>query len=149
MSDDGGLIQANTNRPGDDNRGSDCSKFVYNDAYLSIKNTQDKFFSGRRIGTNSESGISLPSVEKIALSYGIPYICAETYNLDERINETINHDGPIICEVMCKIEQEVIPTLIGKMNDDGTITPKPLEDLYPFLSRDEFYANMIVDPLGE
>ena len=124
--------------------------FVWNnDAYLSIRNTQDRFFDGRRIGTNPESGISLPSTEKIAASYGIPYICADPHNLDEKIIETIHHDGPIICEVMCKIEQEVIPTLTGKMNDDGTITPKPLEDLYPFLSREEFYANMIVKPLEE
>lgn len=124
--------------------------FVWNnDAYLSIKNTQDKFFNGRRIGTNLESGISLPSTEKIASSYGIPYISANPTNLDERILETLNHNGAIICEVMCNIEQEVIPTLTGKMNDDGTITPKPLEDLYPFLPRDEFYANMIIDPLEE
>jgi acetolactate synthase-1/2/3 large subunit len=124
--------------------------FVWNnDAYLSIKNTQDKFFEGRRIGTNSESGISLPSVEKIAYSYGIHYMCANAIDLDERIIQTINYDGPVICEVMCQIEQQVIPTLTGKMNSDGTITPKPLEDLYPFLPRDEFYANMIIKPLEE
>lgn len=124
--------------------------FVWNnDAYLSIKNTQDKFFSGRKIGTNAESGISLPSINKVASSYGISYICADSTNLDESILTALNHNGPIICEVMCKIEQEINPTLTGKMNDDGTITPKPLEDLYPFLSRDEFYDNMIIEPLNE
>ena len=50
---------------------------------------------------------------------------------------------------MCKIKQEVIPTLMGKLNEDGSMTPKPLEDLYPFLSREELNSNMIVEPLKE
>jgi len=59
----------------------------------------------------------------------------------------LNYNGPVICEVMCEKWQEVIPTLMGKKNDDGSITAKPLEDMYPFLPRDEFYGNMIVNPL--
>ena len=124
--------------------------FVWNnDAYLSIRNTQDRFFEGRHIGTTPKSGVSLPSVEKIAHSYGIPYLYADLSNLDESIKNTINYDGPVICEVMCKIKQEVIPTLMGKLNEDGSMTPKPLEDLYPFLSREELHSNMIVEPLKE
>ena len=124
--------------------------FVWNnDAYLSIRNTQDRFFEGRHIGTTPKSGVSLPAVEKIADSYGIPYLHADLSNLDEAIINTINHDGPVICEVMCKIKQEVIPTLMGKLNEDGSMTPKPLEDLYPFLSREELHSNMIVEPLKE
>ena len=124
--------------------------FVWNnDAYLSIRNTQDRFFEGRHIGTTPKSGVSLPPVKKIADSYGIPYLYADLSNLDESIINTINHDGPVICEVMCKIKQEVIPTLMGKLNEDGSMTPKPLEDLYPFLSREELNSNMIVEPLKE
>ena len=50
---------------------------------------------------------------------------------------------------MCKIKQEVIPTLMGKLNEDGSMTPKPLEDMYPFLSKEELHRNMIVKPVKE
>jgi acetolactate synthase-1/2/3 large subunit len=53
----------------------------------------------------------------------------------------------MIIEVMCQREQEVVPSLMGKKNEDGTISAKPLEDMYPFLSREEFYDNMIVETL--
>ena len=58
-----------------------------------------------------------------------------------------NTDGPMVIEIMSKIWQEVIPTLQGRKNPDGTISAPPLEDMYPFLSREEFYDNMIVEPV--
>ena len=51
------------------------------------------------------------------------------------------------CEVLCEKWQVVVPTLQGRKNPDGTISAPPLEDMYPFLSREEFYDNMIVEPL--
>ena len=51
----------------------------------------------------------------------------------------------MIIEVMCQKWQEVIPTLQGRKNPDGTISAPPLEDMYPFLSREEFCDNMIVE----
>ena len=53
----------------------------------------------------------------------------------------------MIIEVMCQNWQEVIPTLQGRKNPDGTISAPPLEDIYPFLSREEFYDSMIVEAL--
>jgi len=122
--------------------------FVWNnEGYLSIRTTQKKFFGGREIGTDSESGVSIPNISKVVQSFDIEYVYADSSNLEDAIAHTLNYDGPIVCEVICEKWQEVVPTLMGKKNDDGTITAKPLEDMYPFLPRDEFYGNMIVNPL--
>ena len=50
-------------------------------------------------------------------------------------------------QAVVKIVYDELVTLMGKKNEDGTITAKPLEDMYPFLSREEFYDNIIVEPL--
>jgi acetolactate synthase-1/2/3 large subunit len=122
--------------------------FVWNnEGYLSIRTTQKKFFDGREIGTDADSGVSIPNIRKVVESFNIKYLFADSNNLEEAIQYTIQYNGPIVCEVMCEKWQEVVPTLMGKKNDDGSITAKPLEDMYPFLPRDEFYGNMIVNPL--
>ena len=56
---------------------------------------------------------------------------------------------PIICEVMCKEWDAVVPTLSAKKTDDGRLISRPLEDMYPFLEREELYDNMYVKPLEE
>ena len=68
-------------------------------------------------------------------------------SFDDAMKMIFKSDSPVIVEVMCQKWQEVVPTLMGKKNEDGTVTAKPLEDMYPFLSREEFYANMIVTPV--
>ena len=56
---------------------------------------------------------------------------------------------PVICEVICQKQQQILPTLASMKTDDGKIISKPLEDMYPYMDREEFYDNMIVSPLEE
>ena len=122
--------------------------FVWNnDGYLSIRTTQKKFFEGREIGTDTESGVSIPNIRDVVKSFGIEHIYADASELEHSIRTTLDHDGPIVCEVLCEKWQEVVPTMQGRKNPDGTISAPPLEDMYPFLPREEFYDNMIVKPL--
>jgi len=123
--------------------------FVWNnDGYLSIRTTQKKFFEGREIGTDASSGVSIPNIRDVVKSFGIEHCYADAEHLNHAVRTTLDYNGPIVCEVLCEKWQEVVPTLMGKKNEDGTITAKPLEDMYPFLSREEFYDNMIVNPLN-
>ncbi len=55
----------------------------------------------------------------------------------------------IICEIMMSETQELNPRSSSMKQPDGSIVSKPLEDLYPFLDRDEFLDNMIIEPLKE
>ena len=122
--------------------------FVWNnDGYLSIRTTQKKFFEGREIGTDAESGVSIPSIRDVVKSFGIEHIYADAKGLEHAVQTTLDCSGPIVCEVLCERWQEVVPTMQGRKNVDGTISAPPLEDMYPFLSREEFYDNMIIKPL--
>lgn len=121
-----------------------------NNGYLSIRTTQKKFFSGREIGTDAASGLSLPDTKKIAAAYGITYLrVSEVAALDEALAQMMKVEGPVILEVICPENQEIIPTASSKKLPDGRMVSKPLEDMYPFLDRAEFLSNMIVKPLDE
>jgi len=119
-----------------------------NNGYLSIKATQDKFFEGRRIGTDSNNGVSFPEVSKIAAAYDLPYLkINNVYELRKKLKKVLSSDGPIICEVICPESQEIVPAVSAVKNEDGTMTSKPIEDMYPFLDRDDFFDEMIVKPI--
>lgn len=125
--------------------------FVWNNnGYLSIRATQRKFFGGREIGTDSASGISFPEIEKIAIAYGIKYYKAEEVSqLDNVLESVMNENGPVLCEIINPENQEIIPTVSSMKKEDGTMVSKPIEDMYPFLDREEFLTEMIVKPLEE
>ncbi|HSA31442.1 MAG TPA: thiamine pyrophosphate-binding protein [Candidatus Omnitrophota bacterium] len=125
--------------------------FVFNNnGYLSIRSTQKKFFNGRLLGTDKSSGISFPDLKKIARAYGIKYYSAKSpKNLESVMLQVLSEKCPVICELMCLEDQEIIPTVASFRRNDGTLVSKPLEDMYPFLSREEFFKNMIVEPLKE
>ena len=116
-----------------------------NGGYLTIRQTQNSLFNGSYSGSNSESGVSLPSIKKIALAYGIPYfkIC-NAKNASSVIQKIGKKTGPCICEVFMNPEQPLIPKTSFKMLPDGKLVSPPIEDLFPFLSREEFKANMII-----
>ena len=48
-----------------------------------------------------------------------------------------------ICEVFSSIQVRC-PKISAIKNDDGTFSNRPLEDLEPFMSREEFEKEMIV-----
>ncbi|WP_428897646.1 acetolactate synthase-1/2/3 large subunit [Parelusimicrobium proximum] len=121
-----------------------------NDGYLSIRATQRKFFGGRKIGTDSESGLSFPSVEAIAKAYNLPYVKIEKVSdFPEGFNELISIKGPVVCEVISERDQEIIPALSTIKTPEGKLVSKPLEDMYPFLDRNVFNKEMIVKPAEE
>lgn len=118
-----------------------------NDGYLSIRFTQGKYF-GRFIGESSISGVSFPDTKKIAKAYGIKFIRVnDNYMLDKTLEKVLDYDGAVICEIMVPRNQLIIPTLASEKREDGSMFSKPLEDMYPFLDREEFEKNMIVKPL--
>jgi acetolactate synthase-1/2/3 large subunit len=116
-----------------------------NGAYGAIEITQKNFFKAK-FGVDYESGISFPNSEKIAHAYGLKYISVnKNENVELEISNFINYnDGPIILEVFCCIQGRV-PRLNAIKNDDGTFTNRPFEDMDPFMSREEFKKEMIVN----
>lgn len=125
--------------------------FVWNnDGYLSIRATQRKFFNGRFIGTDSSSGVSFPNLEKIAYAYGLKYVCiSQTDELHDKLIEVLSYSEPVVCEVKTIRDQPVIPSVGSKQKEDGQLVSMPIEDMMPFLDREEFMKNMIVKPIEQ
>ena len=88
-------------------------------------------------------------MEKLAGAYGYPYRRIEkNEQLGERIEETLAMEGPVICEVMVSMDQKFEPKSATRRLEDGTLVSPPLEDLAPFLDREELEKNMLI-PLVE
>lgn len=125
--------------------------FVFNNqGYLSIKHTQNAYFDGFYVGCDASSGLSVPDYKKIATAYGLPSVQIKNHeNLEEEINQAINIEGPVIIEIMMDPQQLFMPRVSSERKPDGRMVSKPLEDMWPFLDREEFKQEMIIDPVQE
>jgi acetolactate synthase-1/2/3 large subunit len=118
--------------------------FVLNNGgYLSIRNTQKNFF-GREVGAGPASGVSFPDAVKLAGAYGIPAGKIDVAAFEPLIDEVLASDGPYLAEVMLDPEQTFEPRLSSRQLPDGRIVTAPLEDMYPFLSREELHSNLFI-----
>lgn len=123
---------------------------INNQGYHSIRQTQTNLFNKNFVGIGPQSGdLSFPDMSKLAPAYGYPYLsCDGNDKLDETIDKALGMKGPVICEIFVSIEQNFEPKSSTKRLEDETLVSPPLEDLAPFLDRDEFRKNMIIDPIS-
>jgi acetolactate synthase-1/2/3 large subunit len=113
---------------------------INNEGYLSIKTTQEKTFNGNYIGVDSDTGVSFPSLDKIANAYDLPYhSCLISSHLEDTLAELFSDDKPGICEIYCRGAQEVAPSVSAR---DGKL--RPMEDMYPFLEEKEYLDNLYI-----
>jgi acetolactate synthase-1/2/3 large subunit len=120
---------------------------INNSGYASIRQSQRHHF-GRVAGADTSSAFSLPDILRVASAYGVR-TCQIT---DERsaasiIGDVLASDGPAVCEVIVAPDEERRPRVQSMVMPDGSVVSKPLEDMWPYLDRDEFLENMIVPPL--
>lgn len=121
--------------------------FVLNNGgYLSIRQTQSNFF-GRMVGESPESGVSFPDMVKVGDAYGLSSFRISNIDFINQIDQVLNIPGPVLCEVMLDPKQFFEPRITSKQLPDGRIISVPLEDMYPFLSKDELLENLLVPPL--
>lgn len=112
-----------------------------NNGYLSIKNTQSKYYDGRVHGTSSETGLSFPEFEKVADAFGLPYVCIKGKDrLNNILPGMLEYKGPVIIDIICKDDQEILPAQALKNGKQCG-----LHDMTPFLSDETLAAEMIVD----
>lgn len=118
---------------------------INNEGYHSIRQTQKNYFKDNLVGVGVDShDLEFPNFKKLAYAYGYKYFsCTRNKKLNKCINDVINFSGPLICEVYVDKEQNFEPKASSKRLDDGTMVSAPLEDLAPFLSREELKENMI------
>jgi acetolactate synthase-1/2/3 large subunit len=110
-----------------------------NEGYLAIKTTQKSFFGGHFTGSNPASGVICPNLEKIASAYGIPYTscCENGQKLIDTISQTLNSEGPMICEIHMHPEQTLFPKSASFMDKKtGKMSSAPLEKMAPFMNEE-------------
>lgn len=123
---------------------------INNNGYVSIFQTHRNFFNGVEVGGGPKSGVSFPDFEKLIQGFGLPFIrCERHEDMEAAIRTTMATEGPAVCEVIVDEHQPFAPKLGAKQHPDGRITSPALEDLSPFLSREELLDNMIIDVIEE
>ncbi len=120
---------------------------INNEGYHSIRLTQNNVFSGfSKVGIGPESGdLSFPRFELVAKAFGYDYLAIHSgKELKDTISRALLVEGPVFCEVFTDTIQAWEPKSTAKRQEDGTLVSSPLEDLAPFLSREELGENMYI-----
>jgi acetolactate synthase-1/2/3 large subunit len=121
-----------------------------NNGYAAIRATQKNYFGGPNIGCSAETGVLIPDHRKVARAYGLKTAVIEDQsNLREAVRRVLRTRGPVLCDVHIIPDEARAPRVTSVQRPDGSFVSKPLEDLWPFLDREEFAKNMIVEPIKE
>ena len=121
---------------------------INNQGYHSIRQTQNNLFGNHtKVGIGPEShDLSFPDYGKLAEAFGWPYLSARSNSeMMEAVDRVLAEEGPCFCEIFVSTEQVFEPKSSAKRLEDGTMVSPPLEDLAPFLDRDELKSNMYFD----
>lgn len=113
---------------------------INNSGYHSIRITQTNLFGHHtKVGIGPESGdLSFPEFRKIAEAFGYPYYCAHSNaQMMDVVDAVLALDGPVFTEIFTDTQQVWEPKSSTKRLADGTLVSPPLEDLAPFLPREE------------
>lgn len=118
--------------------------FVLNNGgYVSIQTTQRNYFGGRYVGSSVESGLTIPDIRSVVRSFGVAAARLNNHtNIRKKVRDILKMPGPVVCEVMVSPDQVTAPRVASKQLEDGSMISLPMEDLWPFLDREEFKANM-------
>jgi len=109
-----------------------------NNGYAAIRNTHRRFFEGRLVCCDPSSGLTLPDTCKIARAYGLKTVrITNQRDLANKVKDVLDTPGPVVCEVLIDPELQTAPRLSSRVLESGTIVSSPLEDLCPFLEREE------------
>jgi acetolactate synthase I/II/III large subunit len=118
--------------------------YLNNGGYISIKQTQDNFFEGRQVACNKSSGVSFPNIRKLAEAYELPFaVISETNHIESKLKEILLLTGPVVCEVVLTQNYIFSPKVASEKLPDGRMASKPLEDMFPFIERNEYNSNII------
>lgn len=125
---------------------------INNSGYHSIRITQSNLFSNHcKIGIGEEShDLSFPQFEKLAAAFGYPYLSAHSNaEMKAAVDAALAMEGPVFCEIFTDTKQVWEPKSSTKRLSDGTLVSPPLEDLAPFLPREELKRNMFIPMMEE
>ncbi|HET8541995.1 MAG TPA: thiamine pyrophosphate-binding protein [Anaeromyxobacter sp.] len=119
-----------------------------NDGYASIRQTQRAYFPGNAIGIGPDSGVTFPDFVRLADALGIPARrCASGADVAGALDFALRAEGPALVEVVLDPDAPFAPKLASRALPDGRMVSPALEDMAPFLPREELAENLLIPPL--
>ncbi len=116
-----------------------------NNGYHSIRQTQQNYFPDNVVGCGPESGLTFPDFQKVGTAFGfVTRVMRSHADMKGAIGETLRDEGAQLCEVMLDPDQAFAPKISSRRLEDGRMVSAPLEDMAPFLSREELLENMLI-----
>jgi acetolactate synthase-1/2/3 large subunit len=115
-----------------------------NGGYASIRNTQRNYFAGRYVGTGPEVGLMLPDLEKVASTYGLPFLRISNAEDLPALAEALQRPTLRLIEVMLTPNETLSPKVAALPQADGSMLSMPLEDMSPLLSLEQLSAELLV-----
>ena len=123
---------------------------INNNVYSIIRRRQRDLFRKRTIGTDPANGVSCPDFSKVADCFGFHYKRIDSVDaLDAGLAALFSQPGPVLCEIMGREEQGYIELGQARSEQDGRFIRRPLEDQAPFLPRDVFRREMLIEPIDQ
>lgn len=122
---------------------------INNNGYAIIRKRQKDLFRKRTIGNDPSDGVGIPDFQKVAECFGLAYTLIEDSNsLENKIEEVLKLDGPVLCEVMAVENQGYLHSSYAKTLE-GKMVHRPLEDQSPYLDRELFLSEMVIEPIDQ
>ena len=111
--------------------------FIYNNnGYMLIRHNQHNYMNDRFLGVGPDSGLQTPDFCKVAAAYGVKAVrIIEETELESKIEEVLNAEEPVVCEIMVQEFAPIIPRIASKVMPDGSLKSAEFDDLYPFLEQ--------------
>lgn len=123
---------------------------INNNVYSIIRRRQKDLFRRRTIGTDPENGVSCPDFSSLASCFGLSFIKIEQLSdLGSGIEDMLATKGPVLCEISGREEQNYIEVGQIKSIIEKKFVRRPLEDQQPFLPREKFLAEMVIEPIDQ
>lgn len=112
-----------------------------NNGYHSIRQTQNNLFKNGLVGVCDGNGVNFPPFDKLADTFGFKYFKIDSLEgIEEKLQEALSAEGPVLCEAVLDVAQNFAPKLSSKVLPDGKIVSPPIDDMFPFLEREDYEA---------
>ncbi|MDR1631152.1 MAG: thiamine pyrophosphate-binding protein [Oscillospiraceae bacterium] len=121
--------------------------YINNAGYHSIRQTQTNLFQPPLVGVSGDTGVSFPCAENIANAYNIPFMRVISVADVEKLHDFIAGAGTAFCEIVVDPLQNFEPKLSSKVLPDGSIVSPQIDDMFPFLDKEEYAANKNINDL--
>ena len=117
-----------------------------NQGYAQIHATQKNIFAGHYVACDEESNLTLAPISAVAAAYRLKTVqIFNNQELEEKVREVLEYEGPVICEVMVPIDLSAFPKQVSYKRSDGQMESLPLEYMNPMISEEEMQENMLID----